>query len=819
MDSPPSRAGSETHRSLRAAIILITLLVGLVSTSGPASAFWNGVGSASAAAVTGTLASPVGVTVADAAPPEVPVTWNPGVGGPTPEGYYVTRHAGETSTPACLSGPTALLHDTTCTDGSVPDGEYSYTVTAVFRTWTASSSPSGTVIVAGPRALAFTSVVADPEAGASITPAVTVALQTADGTPYASSGVIVTIALGDNPGGGTLSGATTATTDAAGVATFGTLSIDQPGVGYTLTATSSGLSPATSNPFTVMAPPLLGAARSYSVLAGTAVTSTGATTVSGDLGVSPGTSVVGFGPGTVGGQIHAGDAEAAQAHADLADTFDDLSTRPADGGELLTDLGGRTLAPGVYHSTAALALTGTLILDAQGDPDALFIFQAGAAFNTAAASAVTLINDAQAANVYWVVTGAAGAGADSFLSGTIVANGAITLGARTELIGRALSLDAVTLAANKIRFTTALPATISIDGGASAVTKDTTPTVTGTSSAAAASPVTVTVSGQTLSTTVSATGTWTVTAADLSAGSHTLVAGVREANGNGNSASQTLTVEVNPPAVALGSASTFSVLAGTGVVNTGNTTMTGDLGVSPGTSVTGFGPGTYEGSLHAGDATAAAAQADLLAALDDGSTRSPHTQVVGDLGNRTFHIGVHHSTAALALTGTLTLDAEGNADAVFIFQTDAAFNTAAASGVNLINGAKASNVFWIVTGAAGTGADSTLAGTILARGAITLGANTVLAGQALSRDTVTMAGSILTGVTPAPTGLMAEAGPAAALGRSGQETTPVPASTGDATPEAGGDPETDTTPSPDPDPTPEPSLTPSSPVTDTEAAP
>jgi hypothetical protein len=145
------------------------------------------------------------------------------------------------------------------------------------------------------------------------------------------------------------------------------------------------------------------------------------------------------------------------------------------------------------------------------------------------------------------------------------------------------------------------------------------------------------------------------------------------------------------------------------------------------------------GAFHAGDPAAATAQDDLLAALTDAASRTPHTQIAGDLGGQTFHVGVHHMTAALALTGTVTLDAEDNPDAVFIFQTDAALDTAAGSTVFLANGAQASNVFWVVTGAAGTGADSSFAGTILAHGAITLGARSDLVGQALSRGTVTLA--------------------------------------------------------------------------------
>jgi len=500
---------------------------------------------------------------------------------------------------------------------------------------------------------------------------------------------------------------------------------------------------------------VLGLAQSYSVLARTAVVNTlTTTTISGDVGVSPATAVTGFPPGIVGGDIHAGDSHAANAQLALDSALTTLASRPADQ-EIILDLGGRTLLPGTYHSTAALALTGTLTLDAQGVSGAMFVFQTDAAFNTAAASTVILANGAQPSNVFWVATGAAGTGANTHLSGTILSRGAITLGASTELIGRALSQGTVTLAGNAVRFTVAPSPTIAIDGGSSATSQDTTPTVSGTTNAAVSSPVTVTIAGQTLHTSVVPGGTWTTTAGGLSAGTHPVVAKVRDAAGNGGVATQSLTIEVNPPRVQLATAGSYSVLASTGVVNTGNTTLSGDLGVSPSTAISGFPPGILAGATHAADATAAAAQADLAAAIVDGSSRPLHTEIIGDLGGRTVRTGVHHSTAALAITGALTLDARGDSSAVFIFQTDAAFNTAAASTVILTNGAQASNVFWIVTGAAGTGADSFLSGSILARGAITLGASTDLTGQALSLGTVTLAGNAVTGAVPAPASMTA----------------------------------------------------------------
>ena len=484
--------------------------------------------------------------------------------------------------------------------------------------------------------------------------------------------------------------------------------------------------------------PALGTAGSFSVLAGTGVANTLATTVSGDLGVSPSDAVAGFPPGIVAGDIHAGDAAAAAAHSDLVQAYTEAAGRVADG-QFAGDQNGRTFRAGTYHSAAAFALTGTMTLDAEGDANAVFVFQVGAALNTAAASHVVLANGAQASHVYWQVAGAAGTGANSTFVGTIMANGAITLGQGTELIGRALSYGTVTLADNTIQFTSAAPPTIAISGGAAPETKDTTPTLAGTTNAPTGSAVTVTVAGQVLSATVPAGGSWSVTAAALGAGVHPVRATVRDAAGNAGAATQDLTVEVNPAAVSLDTAGSYSVLAATGVVNTGQTVVAADLGVSPSNAVTGFPPGRVDGTTHAGDTAAARAQTDLRAAYQDAAGRTPSSEFSGDQKGRTFHEGVLHTTAAFALTGTLTLDAQGDADAVFIIQVGAALNTAASSRIVLANGALASHVFWQVAGAAGTGANSTFVGTIMADSGITLGAGTRLTGRALSGGTVTLA--------------------------------------------------------------------------------
>jgi hypothetical protein len=131
----------------------------------------------------------------------------------------------------------------------------------------------------------------------------------------------------------------------------------------------------TSNAVAAGAPVDLGSADSYAVVAGTTVTNTGPSVISGDLGLSPGTAVVGFPPGTVdNGAIHAADAVALQAQADVNAAFNDAAGR-ATTVTVSADLAGQTLVSGVYTS-GALALNGALTLDAQGDPNAVFVFQA-----------------------------------------------------------------------------------------------------------------------------------------------------------------------------------------------------------------------------------------------------------------------------------------------------------------------------------------------------------------------------------------------------------------------------------------------------------
>ncbi len=791
MTSPPGRTRRPRGRRATTLVVgLVALISPLLAAISPASAYWSATGSGSSTAATGTLAGPVDVTVPETSIPDVPVSWTAGVNDDPVDGYYVTRYQFSVNTepvfvPACSSSPTQLITLTSCTDTGLPDGNYTYRVTAVFRTWTATSQ-SSPVDVVGPALLAFTSDVADTEPGSTILPPLTVALQTESGSPYPWAGVQVSVAFDANPSEGTLAGQTAVTTDDEGVATFDTLSINLPGNGYSLVAYSLLLAPASSNSFDVNPPSLLGTARSYSVLAANSVSNNGATTVNGDLGVSSG-ELVGFGPGTVDGEVHLGDADAIQALDEVLTTYDLLSAMEPTA-PLESQSGGVTLDPGVYRTGAGgLSLSGTLTLDAHDDPAALFIFQSDGPLTTSGDSAVALINGARAANVYWVVNGGtADLGTTSSLTGTILASGAITLGFATELIGRAFSLDTVNLDHNTIRFASVRPA-ITIDGGANAITTDETATITGASSAIPYSRVTVTIGNQTvvtqtLVTTVRADGTWRVTTDWLGAWDWRVVAKVRETNGNTASTSQILTMEVNPGPVDLGPADTFSIVARNSVVNSGETAVSGDVAVAVGTDITGFGPEMVDGATHAGDDIADAAFLGAFDAYMALSQRPASREIGGDIGGLTFHTGVFQSlTSVLTVSGTVTLDAQDDPDATFIFNTPS-LETGAGSEVVLANGAQASNVFWIV-GSASTGENSALVGNILASGAITLRSHTTLSGLAFATGVVSIDAATLTGVSPAPAARVAVLPDPSETPVPGQTPVPTPSTTGTPAPE------------------------------------
>ncbi len=203
-----------------------------------------------------------------------------------------------------------------------------------------------------------------------------------------------------------------------------------------------------------------------------------------------------------------------------------------------------------------------------------------------------------------------------------------------------------------------------------------------------------------------------------------------------------------PPVALCPFIGSFSVLAGSTVTNTGSTVISGDVGVSPGTAVTGFPPGLASGTIHKADGAAAQAQAALNAGYNDAAGRSGATSVSGDLVGRTLTAGVYKSTSSLAISGDVTLDAQGKPDAVFIFQISSTLTTGSGSRVVLANGAKACNVFWQVGSSATLGTFSQFKGSILALTSITITTGVNLEGRALAQNgAVTMDTDVITGCT------------------------------------------------------------------------
>jgi uncharacterized Zn-binding protein involved in type VI secretion len=197
----------------------------------------------------------------------------------------------------------------------------------------------------------------------------------------------------------------------------------------------------------------------------------------------------------------------------------------------------------------------------------------------------------------------------------------------------------------------------------------------------------------------------------------------------------------------LGNAELFAVIAGASVTNTGETEITGDLGLSPGTSVGGFPPGIINGTLRINDDAVNQAKLDLTAAYNDaaGRTSDDIEFLAGNIGGLTLEPGLYKSTSSLEISsGDLTFDANGDSNAVFIIQIASTLTTTPGRKVILSGGALASNIFWQVSSSASFGTTTQFKGTIMALESITFDTGATLDGKALARNgTVTMAGNTI----------------------------------------------------------------------------
>jgi Ice-binding-like len=259
--------------------------------------------------------------------------------------------------------------------------------------------------------------------------------------------------------------------------------------------------------------------------------------------------------------------------------------------------------------------------------------------------------------------------------------------------------------------------------------------------------------------------------------------------------------------VNLGTASSFGVLAGSTVTNTGATIVNGDLGVSPGSAITGFPPGVVNGAVHDTDGVAAGAQSDLTTAYNDAAGRSPSGSVGPFIGaGQTLAPGVYNATTSLDVGGALTLNAHGDPDAVWIFQVGSTLVTDSASSIRLTGGAQACNVFWQVGSSATLGTNSSFQGSVLALTSITVTTGDTIIGRALARNgAVTLDDDVITvpectSPTPSPSPTRTRT-PTPTPSPTITTATPTPSPTRTRTPTPTPSPTRTRTPTPTPSPT------------------
>jgi hypothetical protein len=337
------------------------------------------------------------------------------------------------------------------------------------------------------------------------------------------------------------------------------------------------------------------------------VPNTGLSVINGKLGASPGAppGVTGFPPGIINGGLHFNDAVATQAHADLVDAYAAVAAQPVSEAAIAGNLGGRTLGPGVHASGATIAVTGTLTLDAGGDPSAVFVLRAGSTLNSAAASEVVLTGGAQACNVYWQVGTSATLAANTKFSGTILATESLTLGAGMTIAGRALARDGdVTMDST----------TITIPSCAGGPLSNTAPAI---------EPFSAQLTGLTQTVQV-AVGSWSVT----------------DPTGSNNGYSVTVAAsapKVNGSPGEAGTGGSLTLTPGTATAAAGNSATTGPV------------PGTAQQlsttATTIANAPAGTGQGQWNFAADSGNTKSLAVRIPGDASTGAYSSTLTFTTA------------------------------------------------------------------------------------------------------------------------------------------------------------------------------
>lgn len=365
-----------------------------------------------------------------------------------------------------------------------------------------------------------------------------------------------------------------------------------------------------------------------------AVTNSGISHVTGNVGTNNGSST-GF--GNVDGQMHDGDVASAQCAADLLVAYDSLNSAIPNFFPSSTLGNGDTLVPGVYKISSAATLNLNLFLNGQGNANALFIFQIQGSFSANASSKIKLINGALACNVFWKVEGLVSMAAGVTMRGTVIANNAaIHMNSGDTLEGRALSTTG----------------SVTLDG--------------------------------------------ILAYTPIGCGSPILT---------------------GPHAPVLGATACYAIFSSDGAVsNSGVTHVTGDIGTNVGLT-TGYNPLLVNGTIHTiPDGSTAVCAADLSVVYDSLNALPYNINLLypAQFGNNlvlTPH--TYLLDAATTLTDTVILNAEGDANAVFVIKINGALSTSTNANIKLINGTQSKNIYWLINGAVNISNNSIIRGTIV----------------------------------------------------------------------------------------------------------
>jgi hypothetical protein len=513
----------------------------------------------------------------------------------------------------------------------------------------------------------------------------------------------------------------------------------------------------------------LGAASTYAILAGTALTANGSNSLSPrdsgrtDVGVFPSSTMTATELALQGhGAINLGNAAAGQAQADAQLVFDQLrSAAPVT--YINGELGGTRLFPGIYTpnvTAAAITMTTSFTLDGGGNPDAVWVFTTEAAASTAAGITMNLVNGAQAANVYWAIGAAFSTGASATVAGHFLAASSISLGAATTINGQLIGLkDAPVTIGDGMTLTNDASVgpqtTVWVDQTIAAMYVG-TPYLDGLSVATRdgdafdpATDVLFEVSAGTLPPGVALdAGVGTLSGTPTLAGYFTFTVSATVVGCT--PATETFSIMVSGgshSSLELGMAGSYAVLGSSNVTNVGTTSLSGDAGTNVGVEVGPVVTGTqFSGAQRTdvGNGAVTRARSDLYDAMTYAQGMTAQA-IPAEIGGLTLTAGTYAGAAALGFTGDLVLNADNDPTAAFIIRTPAALVSAASARVLLVNGAQACNVFWVVGAAVTLGATNTFAGRIMSTQGITVGAGTTVQGQLLTHnEAVTLSNNVIT---------------------------------------------------------------------------